>query len=142
MNLMKKLTLRQYTQNKVFNKIIEDCLQFKELDEYLKCLDMQACLQQGDYLESESMARMNKLKQYETSTIKVLQSKMVEIVLSSGIRQEYAIHTASIIEEQLGDEDFVDNQIDNNFLAKLYIIVKEIRQALELIKPQEKSLKI
>ena len=141
MNLIQKLILKQYCGNKAFNQIIEECLQFEELDTYLACLDMKAKFEQEDFVAIDNMATLHNIIKQETILLKILQSKFVEVVLESGANQSGILLNATILQDQLGDEDIILNEVDDNkTLHKVYIIVKEIKQALELMQVQEKSL--
>ncbi len=137
MNLIQKITLKQYCKNKTFNQIIEQCLQFKELNEYLNCLDLQAELMQDDFISPDNMIHINKLKHNENTLLAVIQSKIVEIVLLSGIKNTDALYNAALIQEMLGDEDSVSEEYGNRqSLYKIYIICKEMIRAFELIGDQ------
>ena len=80
----------------------------------------------------KQVKHINKLKHKENTLLSVIQSKVVETVLASGIKNADVLYNATLIQEVLGDEDGVAVEYEcRQNVYKVYIICKEIKEALE-----------
>lgn len=136
MTIIKQLIKTLCNRNENFNKIINQCLKLKELNMYLYNLDVQAQLSEeygNNVQEIEIMER-------EATLLKILQSKILEIVLNSGMEQSEVLFNARIIKDDLDEADMVELETSQTIPAyKIYMIVKIIVDNLEVVNLQTKN---
>ena len=103
---------------------------------YLYNLDVQAQLSEeygNNVQEIEIMER-------EATLLKILQSKILEIVLNSGMEQSEVLFNARIIKDDLDEADMVELETSQTIPAyKSYMIVKIIVDNLEVVNLQTKN---
>lgn len=136
MTIIKQLIKNLCYSHGNFNRIINQCLTLKELDMYLNDLDIQAQLTEEQYINGQE----NEFAKRDAILLKILQSKILEIVLNSDIDKSEIIYNARLIKEELDEADMIELENAQNIpVYKIYMIVKIIVDNLEVVNLQTKN---
>lgn len=129
------------SQGEIINQIMQQSINLNEVNLYLSNIDKLAMLcEEGDLSEKEIYLEQYLHKQ-NSQLLKILQSKILEIILDSNIQFDTIINHAQKVKMVLGDSDICALQQSGNIkLMEEYVVAKIIAEDLDMRHLHEKSL--